>query len=146
MSKLLTSRYEYVVINDAQGNLNPANNLPPTYPPVIDQYTTNSLVTAGSSYGMSNVGGESLQTFVTTPGATVTIAAPATNTTLVMVSSTATPLTLGGGAASPVFIVGPGQTVTFPGVLNPGTLTAVACGTNYAPGVDAFTLQALWSL
>lgn len=146
MSKLITTRYESVCYDDAQGVLAPQQGQPPTYPPVLDQYSSNSQVSAAGTYGTTNASGPGTQTVNTTVGATALLLAPSSNATLVLVTGAATPLTPNGSPASAQFIVGPGQTVTFPGVLNPGSMTAVACDTSYSPlATSAFDLQILWS-
>lgn len=146
MSKLITTRYESVCYDDAQGVLAPLQGQPPTYPPVLDQYSSNSQVSAAGTYGAVNVSGPGTQTVSTTVGATVLLLAPASNTTLLLVTVASTALTPGGSPASAQLIVGPGQTVTWPGNLNPGSMTATACDTSYTTlATTPFDLQILWS-
>lgn len=146
MSKLITTRYESVCYDDAQGVLAPLQGQPPTYPPVLDQYSSNSQVSAAGTYGVTNVSGPGAQTVNTTVGATVLLLAPASNTTLLLVTVAAAALTTTGSPVSAQLIVGPGQTVTWPGSLNPGSMTVVACDTSYAQlAATPFNLQILWS-
>jgi len=147
MSKVITQRYEYACFDDAA----PGSSLtstPPLYPPVLDNYQGNCSQSAASTYGTAAVTGAGLTSIQTSPGANVTIIAPVANTTLVNISTPAgVPLTVGGSATQVKWLVGPGQTVTFPGVWNTtGVLTVQAIDTSFTAQATAFSLQAMWSV
>lgn len=145
MSKLITTRYEYVCYDDASGAL---TAVPPTYPTVLDTYIGNASMSAGNSYGTANVSGAGSTAFNTSAGATVTFVAPLTNTTFVNISTPSpVPFVSGGSAQIVKWLVGPGQTVTFPGSWNTtGQLVAQACDTSFNLTATAFSVQAMWSV
>lgn len=147
MSKLVTQRFEYVLYDDASGTLVPPKGTPPTYPPVLDNYSTTSTASAAQSYGaftMSSTG--SAQPLTTPPGATIVLIGASSNTTNVMLSQTAVALTPGGGMAPLGWPVGPGQIVSFPGSLNSGTFSVQACDGNYNLVTAAFNINVMWSI
>lgn len=147
MSKLVTTRYELVVYDDATGAL---TAVPPTYPTVLDTFVMDNIVSAAQSYGIINVSGTGQQSILAPPGATLTVLAPLSNTTNVNLKTANTVQMLPGGALNsvPNFTVMPGQTVTFPGVWNVAGNTVICLpvdSTNSAT-TAAFNLQILWSL
>lgn len=147
MSKVITARYEYACFDDAAAGSS-LTSTPPLYPPVLDNYVGNCSQSASSTYGTAQVTGAGLTNIQTSPGANVTIVAPVTNTTLVNISTPAgVPLVPNGTATQVRWIVGPGQTVTFPGAWNTtGVVTAQAIDTSFTTQATAFTLQAMWSV
>lgn len=147
MSKVITQRYEYVCYDDTTQTLSPSGVVA-TYPTVLDSYIANVSQSASSSYGTANVSGAGLTSVQTAVGAQVTFTAPLSNTTLVNISTpAAVPLTPGGTATQVRWLVGPGQTVTFPGAWNTtGVLTTQAIDTSFNLVATAFTLTALWSV
>lgn len=147
MSKVITTRFEHVCYDDAQGNLAPSNNLPPTYPRALDAYSSSSSASTAQSYASYTISGSASMPLSTPVGATITFVAPSTNTTLVSVTQVNVTTSPGSFPTYVVWPVGPGQIVTLPGALNSGTLTVQACtASNYQPLTTAFTLQLAWSL
>ena len=147
MSKLVTQRFEYVLIDDAAGNLNPPKGTPPTYPRAVDSYSTSSTASAAQSYGAYTLTGNGVAVpLVTPPGATIVVIGDSKNTSLVLLSQPAVSLTPGSAAGPLGWPVGPGQTVTFPGCLNAGTISVQGCSTSYAVNNTPFTVTIMWSI
>jgi len=147
MSKLVTTRFEYVLFDDATGILNPPAGTPPTYPRAIDTYSTSSTASAAQSYGAYTVTGTGVAApLVTPPGATVLVIGDSTNSSLVLLSQTAVALTPGGAPTPFRWPVGPSQIVTLPGALNSGTISVQACGDDYTVSATPFTITVMWSL
>lgn len=147
MSKLVTQRFEYVLIDDATGMLVPPKGTPPTYPRPLDSYSTSSTASAASSYGAYTLSGSGAAVpLVTPPGATIVVIGDIKNTSLVLLSQPLVALTPGAAPGPLGWPVGPGQTVTFPGVLNAGTISIQGCSTAYAVNNTPFTVTIMWSL
>lgn len=146
MSKLITHRYEYASYDDAAGILNPAKDVPPTYPPTIDTYRVGSTAAIAQSYGSQVVNSVNAQPAFTLPNATLMVFCPTTNTTLVGVSVLGATLTLGGSPTTAVFYCGPGQTITIPGSVNSGNLSLAAYTLALATTPVAFSATLNWNL
>lgn len=150
MSRLITSRYEYVVYDDASGAL---TAIPPTYPAPLDTYSWQQRQSAAGSYGVLNVGaaiGGGTQNILAPAGANLTVIAPSTNTSNVIIKNSGAgigPIAVGGSSVSPFWTVQPGEIITFPGVWNLGSVIAFPVDTtNAAISSAAFNLQVLWSV
>lgn len=147
MSKLITQRYEYVCYDDAA---NGANLLatPPVYPTPLDTYIANGSIAAANSFGSVNLSGSGPQALTTANNAQVVFTAPIANTTFVSISTPNAVPTIPGGAAQVVkWLVGPGQSVTFPGSWNTtGQLTAQACDANFNNLTTTFAVLCSWSI
>jgi hypothetical protein len=133
MSKLIEARFEYACADTAS-----LSALPPTYPPVLEQYQAGNIATPAESYGMVPVvsTGAAVTLYSIPIGATVIIAADGNNTTLCGVAAA-------GGA---VFAIGPQGLVTVPGTLVTATLSLAAYTTAFATTSTAFAAQVLWAL
>lgn len=147
MGKVITTRYEYATYDDADPTANLAGN-PPSYPPMLDQYGTTTTGTAAAGYGVINIGSSgAAQTLFVPAGANITLVGDAANTTMLALSIMGNPAP-GAGTISMVFLCGPGQTVSVPGVCNAGASNSVyACTVNGSASSNvAFKAQLLWSL
>lgn len=147
MSKVITTRFEYACYDDADGNLNPGNNLPPTYPLPLDIYSSSSSASTSQSYAAFALSGSGPAVSVATPaGATVTFVSPSSNANWVLISQPAVALTPGAAPGSLLWPVGPGQIVTLPGALNAGALSVQTCNAALSPTTLPFALNLAWSL
>jgi len=151
VSKLITQRLEYVIYDDATGNL---TALPPTYPTVLDTYQTEVVSATGQSFGAATLSrSDAAAALILVPqGATLTCVAALANVQNVAIKSAVNvPLVPGGVATQLVWTVMPGQSVTVPGVYNstatPLNVYAVDT-TNTAANATAavWSLQVMWSL
>lgn len=142
MSKIVNQQYEYACYDDTT-----LTAVPPTYPAPTDSYQTEVVAAAASTYGTQTITGPGFIALPAIPaGATVIMLPAATNTTLVALECN-TPLVPNGTSQSLAWPAGPGQIVTFPGVLNPGNLTVGAVTTTMSPsGSTAYSIQLLWYL
>ena len=149
MSKLITTRFEYAIYDDASGSL---TTTPPVYPTVIDNYQVDTVASTGQSYGSLTAGltsSSATQTLQIPAGATLTLSAPQTNTTNVCVKSLSNvALTPGGTAAALAWTVQPGQFVTLPAAWNTiaNNLAVGAVDTTNAATSATWSLQVMWSL
>lgn len=147
MSKVITTRFEYVCYDDADGNLNPGNNLPPTYPLPQDIYSSSVSASSSQSYASYAVNGTGPAVSLATPaGATVTFVSPASNANWILVTQSAVALTPGATQGALLWPVGPGQIVTLPGALNSGALSVQTCNASLATTSLPFSLQLAWAL
>jgi hypothetical protein len=135
MSKVLTTRYEYVCYDDAEVGSNLTAS-PPLYPSPLDQYSTTTVGTAGVGYGVINVNGTTSVQSMVPSGASCTVVASGSNTTMLNVTGTGSPIP-GAAASSLTLTCGPGQTISYCGTWHSGTLTLASSA--------AFTAQILWS-
>lgn len=148
MSRLVTARYEYAQYDDAQGVLSPAKDVPPTYPPTLDEYRYSSTASVAQSFGTQNVNATTgASTAVATPAnATLNVFCPVSNTMLVGITvANATP-TLNAAPTTLIFYAAPGQTVTIPGSINSGSVTVSAYNLSLAAVTTAFVANIMWSL
>ncbi len=147
MSRLITTRYEYALYDDAQGVLSPPKDVPPTYPPTLDTYRVCCTAAVAQSFGVQNVSGPTGTASCLTPvNATVTVTCPLTNTTLVNVSVINGTPGIGLGVASLNFICGPGQTVTIPGSTNSGNIQLFAVNLSLTNVATPFSANLMWNL
>lgn len=146
MSKLITTRYEYALYDDSQGNLSPAKDVPPTYPPVLDTFRNGNTVSVAQSYGVQNVSGSAATPAATLPQATVHIFSPTTNTTLLAVLITGAIPSLNASPVNVTFYVAPGQLITVPSSINSGTLTLTPYTLALAPTSAPFMANVMWSI
>ena len=132
MSKLIEQRLEYACADTASLAL-----IPPTYPPVLDQYQIGNVASVAESYGFMPVSstGASVPLPYTPAGATVLMVCDPTNTTLCGVS-----------AGGNIWAGGPAQIVTIPGVYTTGTLTISAYTTAMVASTTAFNATLVWYL
>lgn len=145
MSKIITQRYEYALYDDAQGNLSPAKDVPPTYPPTLDTFRFGNTKSVAQSYGVQNLSGSTATPFFTVPNAAVTIFSPTTNTTLLAVVITNATPTLNAAPVNVTLYVAPGQTISIPYTMNSGTLTITPYTLALAPTTAPFTANVMWS-
>ena len=155
MSKLITTRYEYAIYDDAASGAN-LTAQPPVYPTVIDDYQTEVVASTGQSFGstsLTRADAGSSQILVP-QGASLICVAPTTNVqNLVIKTQTGASIPLvPNGTAQPLFwTVSPGQTVTVPAVFNSTSTPLIVFSvdtTNAAanPTNATWNLQILWSL
>ena len=145
MSKLINRRYEYALYDDAAGNLSPAKDVPPTYPPALDIFRVGSTVAVAQSYGVQNLVGTGATPFATPPNASVEIFSPVSNTTLLAVLITGAIPTLNAAPVNVTMYVSPGQIITLPASINSGTITVTPYTLALAPTTAAFTANVMWS-
>lgn len=147
MGKLIHVRYEYAQYDDAQGTLSPGKDIPPTYPPTLDQYRVNTVAAAAQAYGTVNVVGTTAPVAVSTPPlATVNISSPVANTTLLGIQVTAAIPSLNAAPVTLLFYCAPGQTITVPSTINSGTLSIGAYTLALSQTSAAFMATLTWHL
>lgn len=151
MSKLVSQSFEYALYDDAvvstDGSARTLTSTPPNYPPAIDSYQSNATATAGTSYGSTTLTVGPVITTLNLPvGATVLCAADSKNTMCVTLIVSNVSLTPNGSPTNLSWPVAPGQTVTFPGVFNPGTVQIASTTAALAGSSSPGTITLMWGV
>lgn len=145
MSKIVTTRYEYVVYDDAAPGSS-LTALPPTYPPTLDQYSSTTIASAAAGYGVSNINSTGASQQISVPStAGGIVVCPVSNTTMVSITFTAV-IAPGGSSVTTALLCGPGQSVVIPAawVFSVATFAASSpAGTSTLN--TPFAAQLLWS-